>query len=90
VDIRGRTVDQALAILRSHKIAVRQWHYEERRPSGTYGVTTGNRGKILGTWYVTDADPWAPGQVMLSAQPTRPANPEADAYDKHLMGGCRR
>ncbi|MGI5226486.1 hypothetical protein [Actinoallomurus sp. CA-142502] len=91
VNIRGLTVDQALPILRRHKVAVGQWHYDEKRPTGPYGVTTPNRGKIAGSWYVTDADPWAPGQVLLWTQPTMPKlSPGATASQRRLAAGCPR
>ena len=63
---RGRTVAAVLAMLRERHVTVPVFHY-----------TTKNIGKLLrpgkvpGTWYVYDADPWAPGQVMLWVGPAR-------------------
>ncbi|GII57835.1 hypothetical protein Pth03_62240 [Planotetraspora thailandica] len=87
VDIRGRTVDQALAVLKGRKVTVGSWHYEEKRADGTYGVT-GARGKIPGSWYVSGADPYAPGQIMLWVQQNPPVAGESEAYYQSLTQGC--
>ncbi|WP_329244338.1 hypothetical protein OG417_47625 [Actinoallomurus sp. NBC_01490] len=89
VDIRGRTVDDALATLRRHKVTAPIFHYEEGGNGGqAHNV---GRDKIPGTWYVTTADPWAPGQVMLWVQRTRPeSHGDAAAYYRRLMSGCPR
>ncbi|HEX9063979.1 MAG TPA: hypothetical protein VF843_02660 [Streptosporangiaceae bacterium] len=44
-----------------------------------YNITTSSGGKLVrhvpSSWFVTGADPWAPGQVMLFASPTRQPQP---------------
>lgn len=85
VDIRGRTVDDALTTLRRHKVTAAIFHYEEGNQAYNVG-----RDKIPGTWYVADAHPWKPGQVMLWVQRTRPEpHGGAAAYYRRLMTGCR-
>jgi hypothetical protein len=87
VDIRGHTVDEALAILRQHKVTVPIFHYDEMNSHNSYNV---GRDKIPGNWYVNTADPWAPGQVMLWVQPTRPKTGGGPgAYYQRLMADCR-
>ncbi|WP_026412658.1 hypothetical protein [Actinomadura oligospora] len=92
VPVRGLTVDQALPVLRRHNVQAGQWHYDEKRAGGEdFGVTTADRSKIPGNWIVTDADPWAPGQVMLWAQPPgKPLPSESNGQYKRLMEGCPR
>ncbi|MFC4907653.1 hypothetical protein [Actinomadura gamaensis] len=89
-NIRGLTVDQAMPVLRRFGVNVGQWHYTEKRAGTDYGLTTADRGRIPGTWYVTTADPWAPGQVMLWVQPDAPGpqDGESAAYHRHLSEGC--
>lgn len=68
----GDTVTQVLALLRPRHVTVAVYNYEKQ---GYGGV---NAHHVPGTWYVYDATPWAPGQVMLSVGPTRtqpPAGP---------------
>lgn len=90
VDLRGRTVDEALRMLSRKKVTVALFHHDEKRADGNvYGVNTG-RDKIPGSWYVSTADPWAPGQVMLWVRPDRPGPGEDAAYYRHLMHGCPR
>ena len=60
----GDTVTQVLAMLRARHVTVPVFNYAQ---SG--GAR--NLSHVPGTWYVYDADPWAPGQVMLSVGPTR-------------------
>ncbi|MFB9832629.1 hypothetical protein [Actinoallomurus acaciae] len=85
VDIRGRTVEEALATLKKHNVTAPIFRYDEGNQSHDVG-----RDKIPGNWYVNTADPWAPGQVMLFVQPTRPktGGPPA-AYYQRLMADCR-
>ncbi|MEV5576701.1 hypothetical protein AB0L06_42310 [Spirillospora sp. NPDC052269] len=92
VPIRGLTIDKALPILRSHKVKVGQWHYEEKLAGGgDNGVNTADRSKIPGNWIIADADPWMPGQVMLSAAPPDTHfKSDSDAYYQRLMQGCPR
>lgn len=85
VDIRGRTVDEALAMLRQHKVAVPIFHYEKGHMAYNVG-----RDKIPGNWYVWDADPWSPGQVMLWVKSTRPRTSDGPGTNyQRLMADCR-
>lgn len=65
----GDTVTQVLALLRPRHVTVAVYNYD--RPG--YGGK--NVRRVPGTWYVYDATPWAPGQVMLSVGPTRTQPP---------------
>jgi hypothetical protein len=68
----GDTVTQVLALLRPRQVTVAVYNYDKQ---GYGGV---NVHHVPGNWYVYDAAPWAPGQVMLSVGPTRtqpPAGP---------------
>jgi hypothetical protein len=60
----GDTVAQVLAMLRERHVTVPVFNYAQS--GGARNVS-----RVPGTWYVYDADPWAPGQVMLSVGPTR-------------------
>jgi hypothetical protein len=60
----GDTVTQVLAMLRERHVTVPVFNYAQS--GGARNVS-----HVPGTWYVYDADPWAPGQVLLSAGPTR-------------------
>lgn len=63
--VQGMTVARVLAMLRPRGVTVPVYHYND------HGF-----GKLLrrvpGNWYVYDADPWAPQQVMLFVGPTWP------------------
>lgn len=88
--ILGLTVDQAVPVVRDHKVTVGEWHYDEPRAGGQlYGMNTPDRGKIPGNWYVTDADPLAPGQVSVSVAPSPPP-PLPPAVVGQRMRGCPR
>lgn len=92
VDIRGRTVDEALAILRRHKVTASFVHFEPpgNRPNGGGKADNVGRDKIPGNWYVNMADPLAPGQVTLWVQSTRPATDGSpEAYYQRMMADCR-
>ncbi len=62
--IDGRHVGTVLRLLRTRHQTV-----------GVYNITTSAGGKLVHhvplSWFVYEADPWAPGQVMLFADPTR-------------------
>ncbi len=62
--IDGRRVRTVLRLLRTRHQTV-----------AVYNITTSAGGKLVHhvplTWFVYEADPWAPGQVMLFADPTR-------------------
>jgi hypothetical protein len=68
----GDTVTQVLALLRARHVTVGVYNFDKQ---GYGGV---NVHHVPGSWYVYDAIPWAPGQVMLFVGPTRtqpPAGP---------------
>lgn len=85
VDIRRRTVGQALALLERHKITVALFNYESQ--PGRFGNTR-DRSKIPDSWYVVNADPYAPGQVMLEVQPKKPGPYKDGAYYRGMFKGC--
>jgi hypothetical protein len=62
---QGLTVARVLAMLRQRDVRVPVYNYDDH-----------GYGKLLhsvpGSWYVYDADPWAPQQVMLSVGPVWP------------------
>jgi hypothetical protein len=62
-------VTQVLAMLRQRQVTVPVYNYN-------YNYNDHGYGKLLhsvpGAWYVYDADPWAPQQVMLSVGPVWP------------------
>ena len=62
--VTGRTVAQVLAMLRHRGVSVPVFNYAHR------GYARNLR-SVPGTWFVYDAVPWAPQQVMLSVGPTR-------------------
>ena len=65
----GDTVTQMLALLRARHVTVGVYNFDKQ---GYGGV---NVHHVPGSWYVYDATPWAPGQVMLSVGPTRTQPP---------------
>lgn len=60
----GDTVAQVLALLRQRDVTVPDFNYDD------HGYNR-NVASVPGTWYVYDANPWAPQQVMLMVGPTR-------------------
>jgi hypothetical protein len=62
--VTGRTVAQVLAMLRYRGISVPRFNYAHR------GYARNLR-SVPGRWFVYDAVPWAPGQVLLFVGPTR-------------------
>jgi hypothetical protein len=81
VDLRGRTVAQAIVVLKRHRMVASQY-----RPSP--GITA--PAAIPGGWYVADALPWSPGQVLLWVQPTKPgAGGEFGSIYRGFFKGCR-
>ena len=62
--ITGRTVAQVLAMLRHRGVSVPLFNYAHR------GYARNLR-SVPGRWFVYDAAPWAPGQVLLFIGPTR-------------------
>ncbi|GAA2431250.1 hypothetical protein GCM10010191_51220 [Actinomadura vinacea] len=71
LDIRGLTVDAALERIKKRKVTATVFNYDSGGPQGYVNV---GRDKIPGNWYVLDADPWAPGEVMFFVQKDRPNN----------------
>ena len=86
VDIRNRTVGEALTVLGRHKVSVALFNYESRP---NYAENTPDRTKIPDTWYVSSAEPYAPHQVMLFVGPNKPGHRGDDTYYRRLMDGCR-
>lgn len=64
----GDTVAQVLAMLRERHVTVPV--FNDAQSGGARNVS-----HVPGTWYVYGADPWAPGQVLLSVGPTRTPPP---------------
>lgn len=60
----GDTVAQVLALLGPRHVTVPDFNYDD------HGYNR-NVASVPGTWYVYDANPWAPQQVMLMVGPTR-------------------
>ncbi|GAA4059184.1 hypothetical protein [Actinomadura miaoliensis] len=69
LDIRGLTVDEAVERIKKRKVTATVFNYDTGGPQGYVNV---GRDKIPGDWYVTDANPHAPGEVMLFVQKDRP------------------
>ncbi len=64
MSVQGQTVAQVLAALRARHVTVPLFNTIRKN----LGV---NVHHVPGNWYVYDATPWAPGQVMLSVGKTR-------------------
>jgi hypothetical protein len=62
----GDRVSAVVAMLRQRHVTVPVFHYTT--PSGIGELLPPSQ--VPGTWYVLDADPWAPQQVMLWVAPT--------------------
>ncbi len=61
--VTGKTVTDVLAQLRARHVSVGVFNVERRT-----GSTSAH--SVPGSWFVYDADPWAPGEVMLFVGPT--------------------
>jgi hypothetical protein len=85
VDIRGRTVTAAVALLRRHKMSVALYNYE---PKPGWFENTRDPSKIPGGWYVSGAEPYAPGQVQLMVQRAEPGRAQDSAYYRQMLKGC--
>jgi hypothetical protein len=81
-DVRGLTVEQADQRLKQRKVTATMFHWE----TNDYAYTEG-RDKLPGNWYVSNADPWAAGQVMLSIQKDRPVISKSE-YERGLFRDC--
>jgi hypothetical protein len=68
--VTGLTVARVLAQLRDRHVTVPVFNYDK----DNYGRLL-HPGQVPGTWYVYDAVPWAPGQVMLFVGPARTQPP---------------
>ncbi|MBN6057160.1 hypothetical protein JYK22_34875, partial [Nonomuraea sp. RK-328] len=80
VPFRGMTVDETRAVL-----AERSGSIEEFR----VGKKSERARQVPGNWFVEDAVPSAPGQVLVWAQPDRvKLSPEAARREKTKMAGC--
>ncbi|HUC27218.1 MAG TPA: hypothetical protein VMA73_31370 [Streptosporangiaceae bacterium] len=64
----GKTVATVLAMLARRGVTVPQWRVQR-----TNGCLTVSRHTVPRSWYVYQAVPWAPGQVLLWASSTWPA-----------------
>lgn len=62
--VTGRTVAQVLAALRHRGVSVPRFNYAHR------GYARNLR-SVPGSWFVYDAVPWAPQQVLLFVGPAR-------------------
>jgi hypothetical protein len=62
----GKTVAAVLGMLAERHVTVPQWRVQNQR------CDTESRGTVAGSWYVYDAVPWAPGQVLLWASRSWP------------------
>jgi hypothetical protein len=62
----GKTVAAVLGMLAGRHVTVPQWRVQNRH------CYTESRRTVPSSWYVYDADPWAPGQVLLWASKTWP------------------
>ncbi|TDE35474.1 hypothetical protein [Actinomadura sp. 6K520] len=82
LDIRGLTVDEAERRIAKRKLTVGTYNYMVNN----YGYN-GGREKIPGNWYVRDADPYAPGQIMMFVQKERPVIKKG-AHSRALFKGC--
>uniref|UniRef100_UPI003F49B1E3 hypothetical protein n=1 Tax=Nonomuraea bangladeshensis TaxID=404385 RepID=UPI003F49B1E3 len=80
VPFRGMTVDEVRAVL-----AERDGSIEEFR----VGKRSDRAQQVPGNWFVTDAVPSAPGQVLVWAQPGPvKLTPEMTMHVKKKMAGC--
>ena len=69
--VRGRTVAQVLVLLRARGVSVPVFNYAR-------GGVARNVRHVPGGWFVYDATPWAPREVMLFVGPGR-TQPPVDA-----------
>jgi len=63
MSIRGETVTEVVGQLRDRHVSVAYFNVQGSTGNGLVH-------SVPGGWYVYDADPWAPGQVMLFVGPT--------------------
>ena len=65
---RGRTVAAVLAMLRARQVTVPQYRWLKPTGRTVYGYAL-RPDQVPRHWYVHDASPWAPGQVLLVVGP---------------------
>jgi hypothetical protein len=63
----GKTAAAVIAMLAARHVTVGDYWFQNARCDGV------NRASMPGGWYVTGANPWAPGQVSLQVSKTWPA-----------------
>jgi hypothetical protein len=63
----GKTAAVVIAMLAARRVTVGDYWFQNASCEGV------NRRSMPGSWYVTGANPWATGQVMLQVSPTWPA-----------------
>ncbi|HWF80234.1 MAG TPA: hypothetical protein VN695_06575 [Streptosporangiaceae bacterium] len=63
--IAGRRVARVLAMLRKRQVTVAEYNYQAPKRGGVLAH------RVPLNWFVYDADPWAPGQVVLFVGKTR-------------------
>jgi hypothetical protein len=63
----GKTAAAVIAMLAARHVTVGDYWFQNASCEGV------NRRSMPGSWYVTGADPWAPGQVSLQVSKTWPA-----------------
>lgn len=66
LNFAGKTAAAVLGMLAERHVTVPQWRVQNQR------CDTESRRTVPGSWYVYDAVPWAPGQVLLWASRTWP------------------
>jgi hypothetical protein len=64
----GKTVASVLSMLAKRHVTVPQWRVQNQH------CYTGSRRAVPSNWYVYDAVPWAPGQVLLWASRSWPVS----------------
>ncbi len=84
VDVRGKTVRTVLALLKRHKMSAALFNYMSKP---NYFSNVGP-GKIPDSWWVTNADPYALGEVQLFVQKAKPGPAQDQAYYHRLFEGC--
>ncbi|MFC0040623.1 hypothetical protein [Actinomadura rayongensis] len=87
LDVRGLTIDAALPRMAKRHVTAPLFHVEQHTTPGI--ARNVPRDQVPGSWYVADADPWAPGQVLLWVRQDRP-EPRSAAREAALNRGCGR
>jgi hypothetical protein len=66
---KGRTVATVLAVLRARHVTVPQYRWNKQTSANTFYTEALRPDQTPKNWYVHDALPWAPGQVLLFVGP---------------------